>query len=112
MTLNAQELRTEVETSIMEIARFVETEEFQDLLVELWHTPREERQDFVKNVILNEEEREKRGIEVPPRMVIQRSAFGDQRPTLFCVSKMLSDGKRKTTITFDNEGLKEPPPSS
>jgi hypothetical protein len=38
-------------------------------------------------------------------MKIQRSQFGDGRPTIFCVTKLMSDGVRKVTYTFDNESL-------
>lgn len=102
MAINPQALRDEVEASVLEIGKFVETDEFQELLTDLWNTPREERSDFVRDVVLDDAELERRGIDVPEGMIIQRSAFEDGRPTLFCVSKYLSDGKRKVTITFDN----------
>lgn len=100
--LKAWQLKVETEESVLEIARFVNAEEFQSLLGELWDTPPEERREFVQCVVLNEEELADRGINVPEDMVIQRSAFADQRPTLFCVSKKLSNEDTKVTVTFDN----------
>jgi hypothetical protein len=105
---SAEALKDEVKLSLLDIADFVETEEFQQLLVELWETPQDERPSFVRNVILNDVELAKRGVKVPEGMVLQRSAFSDDRPTLFCVCKKLSYGQRKVTITFDNEpGVEE-----
>lgn len=102
LDLKAQNLREQTEAHLMEIAEFVQTEEFQDFLEELWYTPSEERPQFVRDTILDEEEREQRGIEVPEGMAIQRSAFADQRPTLFCVTKWLNNMEVKVTVTFDN----------
>jgi hypothetical protein len=47
----------------------------------------------------------KRGVERPPDLLIQRSAFGDRRPTLFCVKKWLPPDMfwENVNITFDNE---------
>lgn len=103
MPIDAREFRDKIRTSLLDIADFVDTAEFQQLLVDLWETPPEERPEFVRNVILDEGEMEKRGIEVPEDIVVQRSAFGDNRPTLFCVTKKLGYGQRKVTVTFDNE---------
>jgi hypothetical protein len=66
-----------------------------------------ERDDFVLAVLLDLEQQEIRGFRPPGDIVIQRSAFGDRRPTLFCLSKPLPPGMPmgwyKVTITFDNE---------
>ena len=94
--------KEEIEKDFKEMCMFTGTEEFQALLMELRHIPRNDRKDFVQKVILNHEELRKRGIHVPEGMVIQRSIFADRRPTLFCVSKYLRDGKRKITITYDD----------
>jgi hypothetical protein len=41
---------------------------------------------------------------VPHDIIFQRSAFSDNRPSLFCMTKYLPDGIgwKKVTITFDN----------
>ena len=91
-----------VRDGLTEIGEFVTLPEFRDLLDELEATPYEQRPAFVQRVLLQPEELEARGVDVPEGMTIQRSSFGDDRPTLFCVSKMLPDERRKVTITFDN----------
>lgn len=89
---------------LKEINVFTETPEFKGLLTELRSQPtRDERFQFVRNVIINATEQQKRGIKVPEGMFIQRSYFTDARPTLFCVVKYLKDGKRKMTVTFDDD---------
>jgi hypothetical protein len=95
-------LSEEVRSTTTEIAEFVYTEEFQALVSELNRKSVSERYDFVRNVVINKDELAKRGISVPEGMIIQRSAFADKRPTLFCVTKYLSDQRYKVTITFDN----------
>lgn len=102
---NGPALAQEAEQTILSISRFTQTPAFQSLLDELSATPYDTRPEFVKNVLLNDEELAKRGVNVPAGMLIQRSAFNDHRATLFCVSHMLSDGKRKVTITIDNSRL-------
>jgi hypothetical protein len=76
----------------------------QDSLRELYGLPEEDRADYVLNVLLSPQEQERRGITIPPGMVIQRSAFRDNRPTLFCVTQHLPPdlGWQKVTVTFDN----------
>ena len=102
MTIDPLVLREQVRSYTTEIAEFVSTEEFQSLLSELYSKPTDERHDFVRNVVINKDELTARGISVPEGMTVQRSAFADGRPTLFCVSKYLPDRKRKVTVTFDN----------
>jgi hypothetical protein len=99
-----------IQASLSEIAEFTKSPTFQAMLNEMWAIPPEKRPEFVLNVILSPAEREKRSIVTPQGMVIQRSAFADGRPTLFCVTKRLPPGApwHKVTFTFDNP----PNPSS
>lgn len=99
---NPEKFGEEVRSHTTEIAEFVFTEEFRSLVSELYSKPTSERYEFVREVVINPDQLAKRGISVPEGMTVQRSVFADGRPTLFCVSKHLSDGKRKVTITFDN----------
>jgi len=92
-----------VRAGLTEIGEFVTLPEFRGVLDELEATAYEERPSFVQRVLLQPSELEARGVYTPEDMTIQRSSFGDNRPTLFCVSKMLPDQKRKVTITFDND---------
>lgn len=100
--------RDEMLSVLEEINVFTETKEFKSLVDELKGIPeRDAKYQFVRNVVINKAEQEKRGIFVPDGMLIQRSYFTDDRPTLFCVVKYLKDGKRKMTITFDDDIPKE-----
>lgn len=103
MKTDPSQLGNEVTAGIIEIGRFVESPAFEKLLLELRAVPVEQRVEFVKSVVLNQKELAQRGIRVPVGLVIQRSYFADNRPTLFCVSKKLNDGKWKVTITFDED---------
>ena len=76
------------------------------MLTEMYALPAHLQHEFVELVCLDENALRARGLEVPEGLVIQRSEFGDKRPTLFCVTKVLPPGLgwHKVTITFDNEG--------
>lgn len=100
--------KTEMLKVLEEIGEFTESEEFKNLVNELKSLPdRNAKYDFVRNVVINKNEQEKRGIFLPEGMFIQRSYFSDDRPTLFCIVKYLKDGKRKMTITYDDDIPKE-----
>jgi len=62
---------------------------------------------FVVDVLLNDDELARRGVRVPEGVLIQRSAFGDRRPTLFAVKKFLPSNFRdvweNVNLTFDNK---------
>ncbi len=90
-----------------EIIDFITTDEFKSAHAELMALPLEQRPQFVVDVFLNDAELERRGIRRPRDLHILRSAFGDRRPTLFCVKKWLPPELRmfweNVNITFDNE---------
>jgi len=96
-----------------ELMQFVLTPEFKELHKELYQLSKEERPGFVRGVIMNEDELEKRDIVVPEELLIQRSSFGDRRPTLFCVKKYLPEkfhnAWENVNITFDNSHDREVP---
>jgi hypothetical protein len=97
--------------AVLEIGRFVNTDEFQAVLGELYAKPYEERDEYVRRVLLDPEQLAARSIAVPEGMKIQRSRFHDGRPTIFCVSKMVGHDLRKVTITFDAEPAHQPTPA-
>jgi hypothetical protein len=80
---------------------FASKSEFQLLLQELYSKSGDARSKFVHDVIINPGEIAKRGIIVPNDIIIQRTAFADNRPTLFCLTKYKADGITKLTITYD-----------
>jgi hypothetical protein len=90
-----------------ELIEFVATPGFRTVHSELMSLPRAERPGFVARVLLRPQELAARGVEVPAGILIQTSAFGDRRPTLFVVKKFLPSrfhgAWESVNITFDNE---------
>jgi hypothetical protein len=90
-----------------EILAFITTPEFTELLAEMGTLGAARRPAFIAEVLLDPEELQQRGVVAPEGILIQRSAFGDRRPTLFVVKKFLPDKYRNVwqnvNITFDNE---------
>ncbi len=89
--------------AVVEIMEFANTDEFQAVLRELYAAPHEERDEYVRRVLLDPEQLAAHSVKVPAGMTIQRSRFHDGRPTIFCISKMVGGDLRKVTITFDKE---------
>lgn len=92
-----------------ELIDVVTTDEFTAAMAEMGALDAEDRPEFVLSVFLDPEALVARNITVPDGVLIQRSAFGDRRPTLFCVKKFLpeefSDVWQNVNLTFDNEFL-------
>ena len=80
---------------------------FKEVVDEMYALPPKARPEFVKSVILNQDALEQRGIIKPEDIVIQRSAFGDERPTLFVLKAYLPRDHQvawqNVNITFDQE---------
>jgi hypothetical protein len=97
-------IETTIRGALQELAEFVKTPPFRQLLGEMSTVPANQRHKFVQTVILSDAALAARGVVPPPGVVLQRSAFADDRPTLFCISKYLPKGVvwDKVTITFDN----------
>src|SRR6266568_3930179 len=94
--VDVNELREELVATLSDVVGFVKTDRFQALVNELRRIPTSSlRRQFVRDVIINKKKLAKRGILVPEGLIIQRSAFGDRRPTLFCVTKFLKNRKWK-----------------
>jgi hypothetical protein len=105
-----EKVATATKAALDDIYEFVSTAPFQALLEEMWALPLADRPSFVSSVVLSEEQRQLRGVHVPDRLIVQRSAFSDGRPTLFCVTKALPPDLhwKKVTITYDNPLEDEP----
>lgn len=88
------------------LINFVTSSEFKALCEEMGALPETDRPQFVAEVILNDSELRKRGVLRADDILIQRSAFGDRRPTLFCVKKYLPlkfhNVWQNVNFTFDN----------
>lgn len=104
---NNEQIRGAMRSAYDELIHFAATDAFQRLLDELFALPECDRPGFVNKVILNNAALAARGIAVPEGILIQRSAFGDRRPTLFCIKKylptQLQTHWQNVNITFDNE---------
>ena len=93
-----------VRNGIRKIGALVCSPPFQAMLDELYGCAPEDRSSFVEQVVLDPAERLRRGIDDAAHgVIVQRSEFADQRPTLFCVTKVLGLAYpwQKVTITFD-----------
>ena len=101
------ELAAAMRQTYDELIAFVATPEFRALHADVMSLPKTQRPVFVTRVVLSADERERRGITVPHGILIQVSAFGDRRPTLFVVKKFLPPRYHRAwenvNITFDNE---------
>lgn len=102
--VDPKKLAQDIKNGLHELQEFASKPEFRALLNELWDLPLDQRAWFVANVILDPHELEIRGIRVPADLKLQRSAFRDNRPTLFCIVRYIPEGLQwsKVTITFDN----------
>ena len=106
-----QRIKSEMLLGYEQLLDFASSSSFQRLLAELYDRPAEERPTFVIDVILDEDERRKRDVHVPHDILVLRSAFGDRRPTLFCLKKYLPVELhgywQNVNITFDNPSEEE-----
>ena len=83
------ELSNAMRKAYDELINFIVQPAFQTMHSEMMALPPEDRPKFVVETVINLEVLEKRGITVPDGILIQTSAFGDRRPTLFAVKKFL-----------------------
>jgi hypothetical protein len=85
----------------------VAQDSFQRFYYEMMALSRVERPNFVATELFDPRGRERRGIHVPDDVLLQTSAFGDRRPTLFAIKKMLPEkfavAWENVNLTFDNE---------
>ncbi|MEI9994468.1 MAG: hypothetical protein WDM91_07730 [Rhizomicrobium sp.] len=104
-----EELAAVMRRTYADIIDFVTTPAFKSVMAEMGRLPLAERPGFVVSVLLQEDALRARGVFVPEGLLLQRSAFGDRRPTLFVVKKYLPEKYanvwQNMNITFDNEFL-------
>jgi hypothetical protein len=90
-----------------DLIEFITRPAFQAIYAELMALPAKDRPGFVSSVLLNSDELAARGLDVPDGILIQTSAFGDRRPTLFAVKKFLPKKFHKAwenvNWTFSND---------
>ena len=83
LSYSREQLAKAMREAYDELIDFVTTAEFRAAMGELGALQSHKRPAFVLSVFLDPEERTKRGIQTSEGILIQRSAFGDRRPTLF-----------------------------
>jgi hypothetical protein len=105
-TLTPAQVYSVMRKAYDDLIEFATAQSFQHLLDDLYGLPEEARPIFVNAVILNRAALLERGISVPDDILIQRSSFGDRRPTLFCIKKYIPEIYhaywQNVNITFDN----------
>ena len=85
------ELAKVMKVNYDDLLKFISDPIFQELLSEMMSLQPNERPIYVDKVWLDGQELARRGLKVPEGVLIQTSAFGDRRPTLFCVKKFLPE---------------------
>lgn len=107
LEFNEEELSQAMREGYSKLIAFVTTPEFRAIHDEMRALPPAQRPSFVAQTFMNEGELNRRGITVPENILIQRSSFGDRRPTLFAVKMFLPErfhtAWENVNITFDNE---------
>ena len=101
------ELSKVMEESYSDILGFILQPAFQKTFAEMMSLQPKLRPAFVSEVWLVPQELERRGLRAPSGVLIQTSAFGDRRPTLFVVKKFLPEKYHRAwenvNWTFNNE---------
>lgn len=84
-----------------DLTRIVSTPAFRGVVEHLMDLPSSAlRHQFVRDVMIDRASLESWGVRLPSDVLVQRSAFSDERPTLFCVTRHVTTNL-KVTITFD-----------
>jgi hypothetical protein len=115
LTFDRRELVSVMSSYYDDIINFITQPAFQAIFAEMMSLPPTARPRFVHEVWLEPEVLAARGLEVPQGILIQTSAFGDRRPTLFVVKKLLPEkyhvAWENVNWTFNNDFKEEDVPS-
>jgi hypothetical protein len=107
LPITSEELYRVMRQAYDDIIGFVSTPAFRQVCSELYSLTETDRPRYVREVLLDQDRLKEKGVEVPEGLLIQRSAFGDRRPTLFCVKKFIPERFhmywQNVNITFDND---------
>lgn len=106
LSYGQSELAQAMREAYDEIIAFIATPEFSQIMEEFSELQSQQRPGFVASILLDDDELARRGVTRPQDILIQRSAFGDRRPTLFVVKKFLPERFRdvwqNVNITIDD----------
>ena len=115
LDFDREELSRAMSAYYDDIIAFITTDAFQTIFAEMMALPPHQRPAFVQDVWLDEDERSRRGLVVPDGILVQTSAFGDRRPTLFVVKKFLPEkyhvAWENVNWTFNNDFNEEDVPN-
>jgi hypothetical protein len=107
LSFTRAELAAAMRSTYDELISFVSQPAFRAVYEELRALPPSQRPKFVNDVLVNRQELMRRGVDIPDGILVQTSAFGDRRPTLFAVKKFLPEkfhaAWENVNLTFDNE---------
>lgn len=107
LDFNQVELMCAMREAYDDIIAFVTTSSFVAFYEEMMSLDQTERPGLISRVLFQPDELRRRGILVPDGILIQTSAFGDRRPTLFAVKKMMPEKYsmvwENMNLTFNNE---------
>ena len=108
LEFSRDELKQAMREGYDDLIAFFLSEQFQAVWSELRELPRIARYKFIKEILLNPERLQREyGVHIPDGIMIQRSAFGDGRPTLFCMKKYLPEKFHSVwenvNLTFDEK---------
>lgn len=107
LDFDRQELSSVMEEYYSDILAFITQPAFQVLFSEMMSLPPNARPKYVADVWLKREVLEQNGVKFTAGILIQTSAFGDRRPTLFVVKKFLPEkfhgAWENVNWTFNND---------
>ena len=114
LDFSREELSEVMKEYYSDIVNFITQPTFQNLFYEMMCLEPKERPEYVNQVWLNKELLIKKGMVFTEDILIQVSAFGDRRPTLFVVKKFLPEKYHKAwenvNWTFNNDFKNEDVP--
>jgi len=107
LNFSRAELATVMRKYYDDLIAVVAQPSFQSFYFEMMALPPPQRTNFIAEHLFDEVAREVRGIHIPADILVQASAFGDRRPTLFALKKLLPEkyavAWENVNLTFDNE---------
>lgn len=107
LEFDREELSRVMRKTYDELIEFITQPAFRAVHSEMMALRPTDRPAFVANVIMQPKVLAERGVIVPDGILIQTSAFGDRRPTLFAVKKFLPEkyhaAWENVNWTFSNE---------
>ena len=115
LNFSQKDLVQAFESCYIDIIEFVTQDVFQELFSKMMKLDTTERPQFVNEVWLNKQYLLEKGLKFSEGILIQTSAFGDRRPTLFVVKKFLPEKFHSVwenaNLTFNNDFVNEEVPN-